>query len=69
MTPRQRRGFVCDRCESNDLIVVDSRWSNRRGAIWRRRECRDCGFRKTYWEWPESDEAPDLTTRSIAHSR
>lgn len=58
MTParvKTRRGFLCAACQSEELVVIDSRWSNARAAIWRRRACRQCGARETYYETRAGD--------------
>jgi len=40
----------CPRCDSEKLSVADSR--HREGRIYRRRECRDCGYRFSTIELP-----------------
>jgi uncharacterized protein (DUF983 family) len=57
VSPRRRAGphFICPDCGGQDWRIIDGEFSAVRNALRRRRECVECGCRKTTWE---TDDTP-----------
>jgi len=50
----------CPRCRLENQGVIDSCYSDRKRAVYRRRECWNCGYRfSTYERWDGKDENGD----------